>query len=132
MKLRIALASAALVTTGAATVVTAQPAEATSCFLGFCQAGFVIHGKDADYDPPMLVACAADADFHRVAEGTSSDPDCDGEFSDMDGVIVRQDEEWWCKGASAPFWIHYELTFDKAGLHEVGDGFAKKCVLHRD
>lgn len=110
-------------------VSLSSPAQATSCFLGFCKAGFVIHGTDDGYDPAIIVICAADDPVrHYVQEGSSSDPDCGGEFSDMDAIVVRSGEEVWCKNNSDT----YSLTFDAAGRHNVSDDFDRICVLHVD
>lgn len=108
------------------------PAQATSCFLGFCQAGVIAHGEDGGYDADILIGCAKPDGTQRVEENTSSDPDCDGEFSDMNRITVRDNEELWCKGLNAPWWDDYELLLDRADTYTVGDGFAKRCVLHRD
>lgn len=114
------------------TVALSSPAQATTCFLSFCKAGFVIHGSDDGYDDALIVICAADDPVrHYVQEGSDSDSDCAGEHHDMNAVVLRADEEWWCENADA-FPSTKVLTFDAPGRHAVSDDFSEKCVLHRD
>lgn len=131
MRIIIATVITALLSLGLATM--SSPAQATTCNFGFCRAGFVVHPNDDGYDRALIVICAADDPVrHYVQEGSSSDSDCDGEFSDMNAVVLRAGEEWWCENAGAFPSSEKVKTFDAPGRHNVDDNFAKQCVLQLD
>lgn len=111
------------------------PAQATTCVLGFCYAGRIVHVNDTGYDKPLIILCDRDDRFTErkfVQEGTSSVPDCPGRYDDVDVAVVREGEEWWCEDANSSVFSEKELTFDRPGKHYLGDKFQKQCVVQRD
>jgi hypothetical protein len=113
----------------------AAPAQATTCHLGFCYAGYVNHSPDTGYDKPLIILCGLHdtwEDRKYVREGESSIDKCPGRYDDMNWVWVRGGEEWWCEDANSTRFSKKELTYDLRGKHWVEDKDQDQCVVKRD